>query len=399
MKDLLVLRNKLYNFVGKYEVYVKPVCKLILALVVFSVINGSLGYMEKIDSFAIVMIAALLCSFMPLGFITFLAAVFLVLHLYALSLEVAIVGGVLFLILFLLYFRLSPKDSLTVLGTPILSAIGIPYVLPISLGLVSGPASAASIGCGVIISHFLERVKEMAPGLMAMSSEDMSARLRYIIDGILEDKTMIVLIVAFAITIIVVYIISQFSFNYSWTIAIGAGGLVQLMSVLIVQAFVDANISVGGLLIGTILGILVGLVVEFFKYNVDYKRTEKVHFEDDEYHYYVKAIPKRGVVAGQKNQSKRRPVNRNNSNNRRPQTSSQNMYSQSQNVYSQNDGYAQSDAYSQSDMYAQNDVYAQADYVQDDYQQAMYNQRVNNRPIGAEDIDENSGEFIRSLDE
>lgn len=347
MKDLLILRNKLYNFVGKYEVYIKPVCKLILALIVFSMINGSLGYMEKIDSFAIVMVAALFCSFMPLGFITFLAAVFLILHLYALSLEIAIVGGVLFLILFLLYFRLSPKDSLTVLGTPILSAIGIPYVLPISLGLVGGPVSAASIGCGVIISQFLEKVKEMAPGLMGMASEDMSARLRYIIDGIFEDKTMIVLIVAFAITIIVVYIISQLSFNYSWTIAIGAGAFVQLMSVLIVQAFVDdANVSVGGLLIGTILGILVGFVVQFFKYNVDYRRTEKVHFEDDEYHYYVKAIPKRGVVTGQKNQPKRRPVNRSNVR----------------------------------------------------QQQAVYNQRVS-RPVGAEDINENSEEFIRSLDE
>lgn len=380
MKDLLILRNKLYNFVGKYEVYIKPVCKLILALIVFSVINGSLGYMEKIDSFAIVMVAALFCSFMPLGFITFLAAVFLILHLYALSLEVAIVGGVLFLILFLLYFRLSPKDSLTVLGTPILSAIGIPYVLPISLGLVSGPASAASIGCGIIISQFLEKVKEMAPGLMGMASEDMSARLRYIIDGIFEDKTMIVLIVAFAITIIVVYIISQLSFNYSWTIAIGAGAFVQLMSVLIVQAFVDdANVSVGGLLIGTILGILIGFIVQFFKYNVDYRRTEKVHFEDDEYHYYVKAIPKRGVVTGQKNQAKRRLSNR--SNIRQQQA----MASQQQNMYAQN-------------AYSQNAAYVQANYPQDAYQQTTYNQRVN-RPVGAEDINENSGEFIRSLDE
>ena len=31
--------------------------------------------------------------------------------------------------------------------------------------------------------------------------------------------------------------------------------------------------------------------------NLDYARTERVQFEDDEYYYYVKAIPKK-MVAG-----------------------------------------------------------------------------------------------------
>jgi len=317
MRDLLILRNKLYNFVGKYEAYVKPVCKLLLAMIVFSVINGSLGYMEKIDSVAIVMIAALMCSFLPIGFIVFLSAVFIVLHLYELSLEVAIVGLVLFLILFLLYFRLAPKDNLVVLLTSLLSGMGIPYVIPVSMGLVGSPASGVSIGCGVIVSHFLKTVKAMAPTLQTMESEDMPARLRYVIDSLIEDKTMIVLIVAFAITVIVVYIISQLPIKFSWSIAIGTGAFVQFLTVLIAQAFVDnSDISVGGLLIGTLLAIVVGLVVQFFKFNVDYKRTEKVHFEDDEYHYYVKAIPKQGVVAASRKTVKRRPVSQTN---RRPQ--------------------------------------------------------------------------------
>ena len=34
------------------------------------------------------------------------------------------------------------------------------------------------------------------------------------------------------------------------------------------------------------------LAVEFFAFNLDYSRTEKVQFEDDEYYYYVKAVPK-----------------------------------------------------------------------------------------------------------
>ena len=37
---------------------------------------------------------------------------------------------------------------------------------------------------------------------------------------------------------------------------------------------------------------VVGLILQFFFFNLDYTRTERVQFEDDEYYYYVKAIPK-----------------------------------------------------------------------------------------------------------
>ncbi len=38
-------------------------------------------------------------------------------------------------------------------------------------------------------------------------------------------------------------------------------------------------------------------MIQFFFFNLDYTRTERVQFEDDEYYYYVKAVPKRYVSA------------------------------------------------------------------------------------------------------
>ena len=38
--------------------------------------------------------------------------------------------------------------------------------------------------------------------------------------------------------------------------------------------------------------MIVGEILEFFLFHVDYKRTERLQFEDDEYYYYVKAVPK-----------------------------------------------------------------------------------------------------------
>ena len=47
-----------------------------------------------------------------------------------------------------------------------------------------------------------------------------------------------------------------------------------------------------GIILGTAAAVLIGLGMEFFLFHLDYTRTERVQFEDDEYYYYVKAVPK-----------------------------------------------------------------------------------------------------------
>jgi len=42
------------------------------------------------------------------------------------------------------------------------------------------------------------------------------------------------------------------------------------------------------------------VIVQFFKTVVDYSRVENTQFEDDEYYYYVKAVPKIVMAKQQK---------------------------------------------------------------------------------------------------
>ena len=306
MTSLLVAKQYIKNFVSKYEIYLKPIGKLILALVTLMTINGKIGFMQKIDNISVVLIAALMCSFMPTNFIIVVAALFVLLHLYALSIECAAIGLVLFLVLFLLYFRFSPKDTLAVVLTPICTAMGIPYVVPLTMGLVGTPASAVSVACGVIVSSFIKHMSDSATAISSMETEDMAAKFRFVIE-------MILMIVAFSVTVILVYFIKRLAIDYAWTIAIAAGALADMMILLVGDLVFDTNGSIAMLIVGTIISVLAAKVVEFFVFSVDYSRTEKVQFEDDEYYYYVKAIPKINVAAPSRtvkkiNSHKRKPV-------------------------------------------------------------------------------------------
>ena len=62
----------------------------------------------------------------------------------------------------------------------------------------------------------------------------------------------------------------------------------------------QVRISLLGLVIGTAVSVLIALLVEFFVFSVDYSRTEYTQFEDDEYYYYVKAVPKMSIAVSDK---------------------------------------------------------------------------------------------------
>ena len=59
------------------------------------------------------------------------------------------------------------------------------------------------------------------------------------------------------------------------------------------------SVAPGELIIGLLLAAVIGLIYNFFIFSVDYTRTEHVQFEDDDYYYYVKAVPKMTVSTTQ----------------------------------------------------------------------------------------------------
>lgn len=300
MTGLLVFREQLKKFYSKYELYITPVGKFLLALVTLLVINGSIGYMSELKNIAVVLVLALMCSFLPANFIVVLSALVALGHLYRFSLECAIVALAVFLLLFILYFRFSPKDTLVVLLTPICFVMKIPYVIPIAVGLVGTPFSVVSVAGGVIVYYTLHYMNVSASVLSTFEEDGALEKFRYVIDGLLGNKAMFVTIVAFVATLLVVYFIRRLSIDYAWTIAIITGALLDILVLLFGDLMYNTNLSIIGLILGSLVAVAAAKVLEFFVFNVDYSRTEHVQFEDDEYYYYVKAVPKNAVAAPQK---------------------------------------------------------------------------------------------------
>ena len=293
MTSLLELKQYIKRFYIKNEVYITYVWKFLLAIISISMINNKLGYMQALNNIAIVLMASLLCAILPPNFIVLISATFLLGHLYSMALESALIAGIILLLMFLLYFRFSPKDTLAVLLTPLFFFFHIPYVMPLAMGLLGLPTSIVSVSFGIIVTYMVNYFAETTSvAKLGVDVEETSNQFQQVLTGILGNKSMLVMIVAFSVTIILVYIIRRTSINYSWRIAIAVGAISLIVCILIGDLAMDTQMSLFGVIVSTLFSAALMLVVEFFAFNVDYARTEKVQFEDDDYYYYVKAVPK-----------------------------------------------------------------------------------------------------------
>ena len=296
MSSLLEMKENLRNFYSRNEVYLLPIFKCVLAVVTLMILNMNLGYMTKINNSLLILVIGLMCSFLPTNLLVIIAAVFVVLHSYAVSIECAIVVGAAFLLLFLLYYRFSPKDTLVVVLLPLCFGLKIPFVIPIAVGLLCGPASSVSVVCGVIVYYVIHYIKTNASVIMSLEADSTVSKFRYVLDGLLDSKAMLVVLISFCITTIIVYVIRRLSVDHAWTIAMIVGAVVDVVILLVGDLRYDTGISVVSLVLGSLVSILIAKIIQFFVFNVDYTRTEFVQFEDDEYYYYVKAIPKNTVA-------------------------------------------------------------------------------------------------------
>ena len=297
MLKLLVLREQLRAFYGKNSTVLTAALRFLTALVSMICLNSALGYMKVLKSPAIVLVLALISSVCPFGGICWILALFMLAHIFAVSLELALITAAFLLVVALLYYGFAPGDSWIMILTPLLFALKIPYIAPLLVGLAGALVSVIPLSCGVVVFHLLQYVRMNAGPLTNGDSVDITQKYMQMLNGIIMNRTMLLYILAFAAAAITVWLIRNQAFNQAWTIAVIAGILVMLLVFFCGVFLYDISLSIPSLIAGIAVSGLLAAVYRFFVFHVDYSRTEYTQFEDDDYFYYVKAVPKVTVTA------------------------------------------------------------------------------------------------------
>ena len=296
MTSLLVWKEHMRAFYAKNSMIIQPVLRFLFGLCTYMSLNRALGYMAELANPIVVLVMALVSAALPWGVTVFMAGCLMIAHVYAVSLEMALIALILLLVIATLYYGFKPGDSVLMILTPMAFVLQIPYAIPLLVGLGGSLFSVIPVSCGVFLYYLLLYVKQNAGVLTNDSTVDLVQKYTQIIQSVVFNQTMMVMVVACALGILVVYLIRRLSMDYAWGVAIAAGAVNTRSSVFMGDFLFSVSVPVIPMIFGLAVSCLLAVIYNFFIFSVDYTRTEYVQFEDDDYYYYVKAVPKMTVA-------------------------------------------------------------------------------------------------------
>ena len=291
MTQLLVLKEHLQQFYRKYALFLHPAFHFFIGFLTFYSLNRIIGYNPVLNHGWVEILLAMLNMVMPGGMLLFLAAAFTVMHIFYVSSTLALVVGVILGVFYFAYAKFVPEHAYIILAFPIAFSLHIAYALPILLGIIATPVALVPIACGVGIYYLLQNVV-----YVISTSNDSSINLYHaVLEQFIDNKEMYATFFIFAIVMLVVYIIRNREWNYAFDISILVGSIMNMVLFLIVNYLLDISMSMPVFFVGILISSVIVWIIQFMRLSLNYTAVENLQFEDEEYYYYVRAVPKMNV--------------------------------------------------------------------------------------------------------
>ncbi|SEP74077.1 hypothetical protein SAMN02910369_00511 [Lachnospiraceae bacterium NE2001] len=292
MAGILNIKNVIRNFCRKQDEVITPLFRFVWSLIVFMSINKIFTYNTLASKTEVVILLAILAALLPDGFMFFMVGALVTLHSFSVSLEVGAVFIVIFTAIYCVYVRFFPKYVYAIMLVPICYVAHIPFAAPIIIAMVAGIPGLVPSLCGIVLYYFSLCAAEVARLLEVESAENEIEALKQLSEVLVSNKDMYTTMIIFAITILVTAILKKFSYPFAIYIAIAAGTIMNIIGSILAGYVVGEDVDATLVLVGSLIGAGIALIIRFGQGVLDYKHTERVQFEDDDYYYYVKAVPK-----------------------------------------------------------------------------------------------------------
>lgn len=307
MAHLVYLKENIKYYYQKYAHVVDPVVKFLFSVMALCIFQRMFSYNSAVDSILLFVLVSAVQAFLPMSFLYYTASILAMLNLWKASVEMLMVFCFLFFICLLLFVRVDSKNAFLIILTPILFYLKLEYFLPVLLGMSIGFGGILPVMGGIFIYYFSLYTQDAIALLTTGSGTEMGVGMSRIMNLIMIDKTLLVVLVTFGLVIFISTLLYQLFHEKAWMFSIIIGNIAMILVFLSGRLIFELNYSIVRVFVEGILAMGLAVVVQFFEGIGDFSRMEKVSFEDDEYIYYVKAVPKIKVSQSEHNVTNIKP--------------------------------------------------------------------------------------------
>ncbi|WP_026835568.1 hypothetical protein [Eubacterium xylanophilum] len=303
MMTLLVLESKLKNIYARYSRWIRIIVKFIIGISITLVVGNTMPYNPMVcDNIMLLsLVLGFLIALTPDSVGIFLASAVVVAQVMYISIIMAVVFLSVVIIYILLFGRFDEGQSLFIVCLLLFWTIDQPYAFPIIIALLGTVAYVPACIIGVLLHYVISGIKEYH--LLTMGKVEAPSQiegLRFIVDYIARNREMLLYMGLFSVVIVLVFILRKRSYNYASYVAIAVGLIVSAVGMIVGDTMLGTKTDIVKLLIAMLVAAILSIIVQFFRMNLNYSGVRMLQFHDDEYYYYVKAIPKIKVEAKDK---------------------------------------------------------------------------------------------------
>lgn len=299
MKFIIIIKNRLENIYKKFPRITGYAGRLVFSLCSLMLLRMNCGYNATLTNIWTVLVLCIFCSFTPLKLLSFILVVYTMIQMFSLSLGVGCVCAVILLTVYLIFFRFDKGYIYLMLLIPLCSMARLVLLVPLVLAAVGSLDAIAVVLFGYLLYYMIRYVNLNTAVISGMSAADEYTnieytKMSYVIKGIFTDKDFLFTLIILTAVFLLVYYMRRLNLNQANNFAIAAGSGVYIILYIIGNMF--AYTLTMQRLVSCVAGTIVsGLLAAFIVYAdlpLDYTRIENFEFEDAEYHYYVRAVPK-----------------------------------------------------------------------------------------------------------
>ncbi|MBR6229777.1 MAG: hypothetical protein IKQ97_08575 [Eubacterium sp.] len=305
MATLLVLRGRIRHFFERHYTLMRGILKALVVgiLLLLMISRFPEGFFS--DKYWIIPIIAVVCGFLPdaVGILSIVVTVGI--EVWQVS---PILAGTLLLmvaIFFLLFGRKAKEQWYMLLAVPAMSACNMGFSVPVVAPLFAGPSLIPALVMGIIIRFSLEGVAEYTATAQRIAGDgNLFAPLQYLVNYLMTNRSFWVALIVYTLTFVVIYLLRRANFRHAPQISILVGSIVLYTLEMISNIIWDLELDLVLTSILVIVTMGIAYLFQFMHISLDYHGTRKLQFEDEEYYYYVTAIPKFTVAVGDKTVTK-----------------------------------------------------------------------------------------------
>ena len=295
MEKLLLVRERLSSIYGRYSILIQPLARFVVMFGALLVMGRFIGFGGLVGSPIVFAAVSLIGAWLPFGLRLLLVAVLALVNLFGLSLEATAAVAAVMLIMFCINYIFRPEKNYLILLMPICFFLGIPYAPVLLVALSGSLLEMIPIAFSTILYYLVVYIGNNTGLLSSASTLTMLEKIMQLVTGLVNNQEMWLMCIALCMILLVTWMVGRTKYDYSRYIGMGMGMATGIMVLLVGIFAMDIRLSVGMLIAGILISALIAFGVEFFLLPLSYLQTELVQFEDDDYYYYVKAVPKMAI--------------------------------------------------------------------------------------------------------